>query len=99
MMQRRAWSVFLALALFSSSCAFAQRNRGERPPAAAPTASPDQAAKPAPPAEPKKEAAEQPPVIAHHEVHAGGKTLRYTTTTGMMPLKNIETGEVEAHIF
>ena len=103
MMQRRVGCVFLALAVFSFSCAFAQRNRGERPPAAAP--SPDQGAKPAPAAaeakatEPKKDAAEPPPVVAHHEVHAGGKTLRYTTTTGMMPLKNIETGEVEAHIF
>ncbi|HWG88153.1 MAG TPA: hypothetical protein VN679_10255, partial [Candidatus Acidoferrales bacterium] len=29
----------------------------------------------------------------------GGKTLRYTATTGMMPLKNADTGEVEAHIF
>src|SRR5262249_57335914 len=57
--------------------------------------------KPAAPAaaEAKKEAPEPPPVVTHHELHVGGKTLRYTATTGMMPLKNVDTGEVEAHIF
>ena len=38
-------------------------------------------------------------MITHHEIRVGGKTLRYTATTGMMPLKNNDTGEVEAHIF
>jgi carboxypeptidase C (cathepsin A) len=41
---------------------------------------------------------EETPVITHHEIHAGGKTLRYTATTGMMPIKNRE-GETEARIF
>ncbi len=104
MMLRRASSILTVLLLFIFLGASAQqRNRGERPPAAAPAASPaDQSsAKPAasPAAEAKKEAAEQPPVITHHEIKVGGKTLRYTATTGMMPLKNVDTGEVEAHIF
>jgi carboxypeptidase C (cathepsin A) len=41
---------------------------------------------------------EEPPVITHHEIRAGGRTLRYTATTGMMPIKNRE-GETEARIF
>src|SRR5712675_128450 len=42
--------------------------------------------------------AEERPVVTHHEIRAGGKTLRYTATVGMMPLKNRE-GETEARIF
>ena len=42
--------------------------------------------------------AEEAPVVTHHEIRAGGKTLRYTATVGMMPLKNRE-GETEARIF
>src|SRR5438876_1386590 len=41
---------------------------------------------------------EEPPVVTHHEIRAGGKTLRYTATAGMMPLKNRD-GETEARIF
>src|SRR5947209_4303037 len=41
---------------------------------------------------------EEPPVVTKHEVHVGGKTLRYTATVGMMPIKNRE-GETEARIF
>ncbi len=41
---------------------------------------------------------EEAPVITHHEIRAGGRTLRYTATAGMMPLKNRE-GETEARIF
>src|SRR2546425_11087213 len=41
---------------------------------------------------------EEPPVITKHEVHAGGRTLRYTATVGMMPIKNRD-GEPEARIF
>jgi carboxypeptidase C (cathepsin A) len=42
--------------------------------------------------------AEEPPVVTHHEIRAGGKTLRYTATVGMMPIKNRD-GETEARIF
>src|SRR6185369_12988853 len=41
---------------------------------------------------------EEPPVVTRHEAHIGGRTLRYSVTTGMMPLKN-EAGETEASIF
>ena len=41
---------------------------------------------------------EEPPVVTHHEIRAGGKVLRYTATTGMMPIKNRD-GETEARIF
>ncbi|HYU43626.1 MAG TPA: peptidase S10, partial [Vicinamibacteria bacterium] len=41
---------------------------------------------------------EEPPIVTRHEVRLGGRTLRYTVTTGMMPLKN-EAGETEASIF
>ena len=41
---------------------------------------------------------EEPPVITHHSITIGGKELRYTATTGMMPIKNRD-GETEARIF
>src|ERR1051325_12015463 len=98
MLLRRASSFLLFVTIFSL-CALGQRNRGERPPA--PAASPADQAKPSatPAAEAKKEHPERPPIVMHHEIHVGGKTLRYTATTGMMPLKDKDTGEVEAHIF
>jgi carboxypeptidase C (cathepsin A) len=101
MMLRRTSSLLItAIFLFSIDAVGQQRNRGERPPAPAPAASPsEQAAKSGAPAEPKKEQPEPPPIVTHHEIHAGGKTLKYTATTGMMPLKNNDTGDVEAHIF
>jgi carboxypeptidase C (cathepsin A) len=98
---RRASSLLISAVFLFSFCAVGQqRNRGERPPAPAPAASPaEQQARPGTTAEPRKEQPEQPPVITHHEIHVGSKTLKYTATTGMMPLKNNDTGEVEAHIF
>ena len=38
------------------------------------------------------------PVVTHHELRASGKTLRYTATTGYLPIRSAE-GEVEARIF
>ena len=35
----------------------------------------------------KKEEKEEPPVVTHHELRAGGRVLKYTATTGLMPLK------------
>lgn len=46
----------------------------------------------------KRAAVEEAPVETHHEITVGGKTLKYTATTGMMPLKNDE-GEIEARVF
>jgi carboxypeptidase C (cathepsin A) len=41
---------------------------------------------------------EEPPVITKHEIRVGGRTLHYTATTGMMPIKNRD-GETEARMF
>ncbi len=41
---------------------------------------------------------DEPPVVTQHEITVGGKTLAYTATTGMMPLKD-DKGEIEAQIF
>src|SRR5262245_5333865 len=45
----------------------------------------------------KKDSTEAP-VVTRHQITASGKALRYTVTTGKLPLKN-ETGETEAEIF
>ncbi|HEX8286046.1 MAG TPA: hypothetical protein VF588_21990 [Pyrinomonadaceae bacterium] len=39
-----------------------------------------------------------PPSVTKHEVRVGSRTLRYTVTTGVMPLKSAA-GETEARIF
>ena len=41
---------------------------------------------------------EEKPVITRHEIKAGNKVLKYTATTGLMPIKN-QAGEIEAQIF
>src|ERR1041385_6454798 len=41
---------------------------------------------------------DETPVVTHHSVQAGGKTLNYTATVAQMPLKDAA-GETEAHIF
>ena len=102
MMLRPALLVFscaVALLLLTSPSANGQRNRPSAAPSASPSPAQAGAKPPAPPAEPKHEAPEVPPVVTHHEIHIGGKTLRYTATAGMMPLRNADNGEVEAHIF
>jgi len=98
---RRALLAVAVAALVSSVAFGLQRNRQE-PPAQAPAAAEPgarPAASPSPSPEAKKEQPETPPVVTHHELHAGGKTLHYTATAGMMPMKNSESGEVEAHMF
>jgi len=45
-----------------------------------------------------KKDGEEKPIVTPHELKIRGKVLKYTVTTGMMPLKN-ETGETEANIF
>jgi carboxypeptidase C (cathepsin A) len=71
--------------------------RPQRPePQAAPESEP--AAKPAEQAKTEKEPPEEKPVVTTHEMKIGGRTLKYTATTGLMPLKN-EKGETEARIF
>jgi carboxypeptidase C (cathepsin A) len=41
---------------------------------------------------------EEPPVVTRHETRIGGRLVKYSVTTGMMPLKT-EAGETEARIF
>jgi carboxypeptidase C (cathepsin A) len=41
---------------------------------------------------------EEPPVVTHHEIRVNGKTLKYTVTTGMMPIHDAK-GDIEAHMF
>jgi carboxypeptidase C (cathepsin A) len=89
--------------LFLVSIAFAYQvsaqepeQEPQRPPAeAAPTAA---AQKPAAKEEKPKELPEEKPVVTHHEIRVQGKSLKYTATAGMLPIKNAE-GETEANIF
>jgi carboxypeptidase C (cathepsin A) len=62
---------------------------------------------PQPPASPPSAAAKatpspidgpDAPVVTRHELRAGGKTLKYTATTGYLPIRSAQ-GETEAHIF
>ncbi len=46
----------------------------------------------------KKEAPEEKPVVTKHELKLDGKILKYTVTTGLLPIKN-EEGETEASLF
>jgi carboxypeptidase C (cathepsin A) len=98
MTPRRVLYVFVTFFL-SSLIAVAQQRDRQQPSAANPAAPATEAASKTAPPEVKKETPEPPPIVTHHEIHIGGKTLRYTATAGMMPLKNNDTGEVEAHIF
>ena len=74
------------------------------PPAPSPT--PTKAAKTDVPADKEKEKdkdkdkkePEEKPVTTQHELRLAGRILKYSVTTGLMPLKN-EQGEVEAQVF
>src|SRR6266404_5968781 len=68
-------------------------SRGQRPAQQAPAV--DQA-KPA--VEPPKPLVEEKPIVTKHEIHVNGKTLSYTATAGMMPIKN-QQGDIEANMF
>jgi len=41
---------------------------------------------------------EVPPVVTHHQISAGGTTLKYTATAGRLPIKRSD-GKVEAEMF
>jgi len=41
---------------------------------------------------------EEAPVVTHHEIRVNGRPLKYTATTGMMPIRDAK-GDTEAHIF
>ncbi len=42
---------------------------------------------------------EDNPIVVKHTINIKGKPLNYTTTTGLMPIRNTQTGEIEAKIF
>jgi carboxypeptidase C (cathepsin A) len=56
------------------------------------------AAKPAEQEKAEKEPPEEKPTVTTHEMKIAERSLKYTVTTGMMPLKN-EKGDTEARIF
>src|SRR5262249_1186773 len=81
-----------------------RRTQPLQQPTPSPTASPSPAATPGGagqargPQERPSPSPEESPVVTHHEIRAGGRTLRYIATTGMMPIKNRD-GETEARMF
>jgi carboxypeptidase C (cathepsin A) len=76
---------------------------GAQAPAQTPAAAPAAPQSPAPPpaaAKPSASPVDGPetPVVTRHEWRAGGRALKYTATTGFLPIRNPQ-GEVEAHVF
>ena len=45
------------------------------------------------------EVKETPPVKTQHKLKVGKKTLNYTATAGMMPLKDKESGDIKANVY
>ena len=43
--------------------------------------------------------ATRPPVVTHHTIQLHGAPLRYTATTGMLPIRNDSNGAAEGYIF
>ena len=86
---RRRVAAAVVGVLLTGSGLRAQAPPAEKAVAGAPAA--PAAAKPTP-------APEEPPVVTHHEIHLGSRTLRYTATVGRMPIK-ADQGEPEASIF
>jgi carboxypeptidase C (cathepsin A) len=103
-------AILLCFALLSLGQEEGQERRQQQSPPPQATPSPTTTASPAGapggpgagqargPQERPSPSPEEPPVVTHHEIRAGGRVLRYTATTGMMPIKNRE-GETEARIF
>ena len=92
-MPHRSVFAFVLLYLLSLIPAHGQNAQPTPTPSPAPTPT----AKPADDRD-KKDLLDQPPVVTHHEIHTAGKSLRYTATAGMMPIR--DTGnDVEGHIF
>lgn len=96
MMLRRAALLCLFLVFLFTLPGFGQ-GRGNRPPEPAAQA-PKPAEKDAREAKDTKKDATPEPIVTHHEIRAAGKVLKYTATTGLMPIRNND-GDVEANIF
>jgi carboxypeptidase C (cathepsin A) len=93
------FAAVLAVLLVSVAQLQAQQQETETPPANA-SVSTSTSAKPEKTGkeETTKEQPETPPVVTQHEIHVHGKVLKYTATTGMLPIKNDE-GKIEANMF
>lgn len=39
------------------------------------------------------------PVVTHHTINVRGQTINYTATAGMLPIRNVQTGAVEAGMY
>jgi len=100
--------ILLSLGLLSFGQADGQ-GRGQQGPPQQPTPAPQATASPTAsssaqssqarrPQEQASPSPEEPPVVTRHEIRAGGRSLRYTATVGMMPIKNRD-GETEARMF
>ncbi|MDE3181772.1 MAG: peptidase S10 [Acidobacteriota bacterium] len=92
----RQSAVFVLLILASTlplSAWPAQREPAQHPPSAT-TATPEK-----PSAEAKKqEEKEEKPVVTHHEITVHGRTLNYTATAALMPIRDPQ-GNLQAHMF
>jgi carboxypeptidase C (cathepsin A) len=90
-------SVFLTLSTAQEPPPAQTKNKPATQPAKAETK-----AKAGEPAKEKKETSksstDEEPVITHHTVRVGGQDLKYTTTAGLMPIRDAK-GDVEARIF
>ena len=100
MRSRAAFSLAVSLVVlaFLPATVSAQR-RPERPaPAEQPTDEGKASEVPRPAKTDEKPAREEKPSVTHHEIRIGGNPLRYTATTGYMPMKD-EAGKLKANIF
>lgn len=85
-----------------------KKDKKEQAPPGAPDKAPDTSSKPAESSKPDSNEAtdkeehydvsEASPVITHHQISAGGKSLSYTATTGRLPIKRGD-GKIEAEMF
>ena len=81
----------------------AQQAKQEEPPAKStePSASPQASSEPKPGEDKKEEhydMTEIAPVVTHHQIMLDGKALKYTATTGRLPIKRGD-GKIEAEMF
>jgi len=96
-------AILLGLALLSFGQAPGGQGRqgqqqGQQPTTTTTTQTGSQTGQQRPPQERPSPVPEETPVVTHHEITAGGKSLKYTASVGMMPIKNRD-GETEARIF
>jgi carboxypeptidase C (cathepsin A) len=91
----------------------AAARKDKKQPATPPAVTPEKTAESTKPAEPAKaeaaetadkdkeehyDVAEVPPMVTHHQIAVGGKTLTYTATAGRLPIKRGD-GKIDAEMF